>query len=464
MTDNKILKSSIWYTLSNFILKGVSFITVPIFARLLTKEEFGLFSNFNSWLSIFIIFGTLSLSSSLISARFDYKYDLNSYIFSILTLGSLITAILYIVVRINIEYFEILLSLDRFYIDFMFLYIIISQAVEIFQITQRFQYKYKESVFVNIFTSLGSVVLALFLVYKSEDKLLGRTIGHYIPLMAVNFLFYLIYLIRGKKIKLEYWKYALKICIPFVPHLLSLTVLSASDRTMITKLAGPSDTALYSIAYSIASIITILWSSINMAFSPWLGEKIHRNDVKSVYNMSTGYVMIVAIFVVGIMLIAPEMLMIMGGENYISSMYVIPPVMLGCLFQYIYTMYVNIEQFMKKTVGMAFGSALAAIINVALNMLFIPKYGYIAAAYTTLVSYGFLLVFHYILVKRIGLSMYYNTRNILLIVILGLIITISVNMLYSYDLVRYGMAIIYFIVISILLLKNYKKYLMVLKK
>ena len=119
-------------------------------------------------------------------------------------------------------------------------------------------------------------------------------------------------------------------------------------------------------------------------------------------------------------------------------------------------MYVNIEQFMKKTVGMAFGSALAAIINVALNMLFIPKYGYIAAAYTTLVSYGFLLVFHYILVKRIGLSMYYNTRNILLIVILGLIITISVNMLYSYDLVRYGMAIIYFIVISILLLKNYK--------
>ena len=82
MIDNKILKSSIWYTLSNFILKGVSFITVPIFARLLTKEEFGLFSNFNSWLSIFIILGTLSLSSSLISARFDYKYDLNSYIFN----------------------------------------------------------------------------------------------------------------------------------------------------------------------------------------------------------------------------------------------------------------------------------------------------------------------------------------------------------------------------------------------
>ena len=126
------------------------------------------------------------------------------------------------------------------------------------------------------------------------------------------------------------------------------------------------------------------------------------------------------------MLIAPEMLMIMGGENYISSMYVIPPVMLGCLFQYIYTMYVNIEQFMKKTVGMAFGSALAAIINVALNMLFIPKYGYIAAAYTTLVSYGFLLVFHYILVKELAYPCIIIPRNILLIVILGLIITISV--------------------------------------
>jgi O-antigen/teichoic acid export membrane protein len=463
MVDNKLIKSSIWYILSGFLLKALGFITIPIYTRLLTKAEFGLFSNFSSWLSIFMIIGTLSLSSSLISARFDYGDDLDSYILSILALGSLITVTIYIVVRINIEYFQTLLSLDKFYIDFMFSYIIISQAILIFQNIQRFQYKYKESVFVNIFTSLGSVLLSFLLVVKLEDKFLGRTVGHYIPLIGINLFFYTRYLIKGKKIKIKYWKYALSICIPFVPHLLSLTVLSASDRTMITSIRGPSDTAMYSIAYSIGSIITILWSSINSAFSPWLGEKIHENKIKVVYNMSTMYVLIVAIPVVGIMLIAPEILLFMGGKKYVSAMYVMPPVMLGCLFQYAYTMYVNVEQFVKKTVGMAIASVSVAIINVSLNLLFIPIYGYIAAAYTTLISYGILFVFHYALVRKIGLYKLYNTKNIVFILIFAILITISVNILYSSELLRYGITVIYFLIILYYFLKNKRKIISLLK-
>lgn len=459
MVNSKLVKSSVWYTISNILVKGLSFISIPIFTRLMTKEEFGLFNNFNSWLSIFMIIGTLSLSSSLLSARFDFKDKFDSYILSIITLGSMISLALYIIIRLNINYFENILSIDRSYINFMFMYIIVSQPIDIFQSVQRFKYKYKVSVLVSVLASLVTIALSLYLVILFEDKFSGRVFGNYIPVIGINLSLYVMYLIKGKKIEVRFWKYALKICIPYVPHLLSLTILSASDRIMITNLAGASDTALYSIAYSIASIVTLFWSSINTAFSPWLGEKIHKNNIKSVYDISTAYVMIVAIFVIGIMFVAPEILMFMGGENYISAVYVIPPVMLGCLFQYIYTMYVNIEQFAKKTVGMAFASILAAIINILLNWIFIPKFGFIAAAYTTLISYGFLLLFHYIIVKRIGLSMYYNTRNIILIVFWGLIMTVIVNILYSHHLIRYGISVAYFIGIFVLLQNKYQKYL-----
>ena len=74
MNNNiKALKSGIWYTMSNFLVKSIGFITTPIFTRILTKSEFGAYNNYVSWLSIVTIFVTLDLEATLISARFDFK-------------------------------------------------------------------------------------------------------------------------------------------------------------------------------------------------------------------------------------------------------------------------------------------------------------------------------------------------------------------------------------------------------
>ncbi|MBQ9504828.1 MAG: oligosaccharide flippase family protein, partial [Lachnospiraceae bacterium] len=51
-SDAKALRSGVWYTLSNFLLQGIAFITTPIFTRLMTKSDFGSFSNYTAWLSI----------------------------------------------------------------------------------------------------------------------------------------------------------------------------------------------------------------------------------------------------------------------------------------------------------------------------------------------------------------------------------------------------------------------------
>ena len=71
-TNAKALKSGIWYTAANFITKGIGFLTTPIFTRLLTHNDYGMYSNYASWLSTFGGFATLYLGTSFISARFDF--------------------------------------------------------------------------------------------------------------------------------------------------------------------------------------------------------------------------------------------------------------------------------------------------------------------------------------------------------------------------------------------------------
>ena len=76
-SSRQALKSGVWYTLSNFLVKSIGFITTPIFTRLLTKEDFGLYNNYLSWLAIITIIVTFNLDSTLISARYDFenKFD-----------------------------------------------------------------------------------------------------------------------------------------------------------------------------------------------------------------------------------------------------------------------------------------------------------------------------------------------------------------------------------------------------
>ena len=95
----KAFKSGIWYTASNFLVKGIAFLTTSIFSRLLTKADFGLYNNYISWLSIATILVTLNLDSTLISARYDYEKRFDEYIFSVLALSTISTAIWFVVVN-----------------------------------------------------------------------------------------------------------------------------------------------------------------------------------------------------------------------------------------------------------------------------------------------------------------------------------------------------------------------------
>lgn len=453
--SQKIVKAGIVYTLGSIITKGMTFITIPIFTRILSTADYGYYSNYATWLSLVICIATLSLYSSMGSARFDFKDDIYDYVFSILVFGTGTTAIFTGIILAFHSFFENILSLDLFYILIIMLHSAFSPALEIFQNLQRFRYKYIFVTVVTVSVNISATIISLLAVLTSDNKLQARILGYQLPIIILNLFIYL-YLIRKSKRKFlfSYCKYAVMISLPLVVHLVSGMILNSSDKVVINYLEGPEKTAFYSVAYTVAMMEYILIASMNDAFAPWLGEMLKDKNPKKVYEFSAYYVGIFAVILNLVFLIAPEVLYIFGGQKYEEAIWIIPPVILGYFFYFLYTMYVDIEQLSKKTVGVAVGTGMAAVINLILNFIFIKRYGYIAAAYTTLFSYMSLFIFHMLLVKKMKKSEYYNSKAILLFGCMELFAMVCSLFLYKNPVVRYFILAVYVSIIIFFVFKN----------
>lgn len=462
--NSKALKSGFFYIVANFASKGLMLISTPIFARILSKNEFGDYSNFTSWMAIAMVIVTLDVEATLVCAKFDYEKNFDKYCFSISLLSAL-SAVVWIVIANKFhKQTEHTLSMKIEYVNIMLVYLIFFAVFNVFQNREQLLYRYKNSVKISLINAILTTLLAIALVVFDTNKLRGRVIGQVLPTIVIGIMLYLVLWKRAKGFCVSYWRYAIPICVPYIPHLLSLTVLNTLDRVMIQKICGSEYTALYSMVYMCGSMVTLLATSMNNAFSPWLGEKLYVEDYDSIRKFSYKYILSFLCIAMGVMLLAPEVLLLMGGKGYVEAKHIMLPITMGCICQFLYTLYVNVEQFKKKTVGMAIASISAAVLNYALNSWFIPIYGYEAAAYTTLIGYLWLLIMHIILVNRLNLGRMYDNKFVIAIVVLMIVVTFGIDKLYEKTLFRYAIVTIYGIGFLFILFKYREKILKFVKE
>lgn len=276
-----LLKSSFWYVVSNFLTRGLVFITTPIFTRLMTTKQYGNFSVFASWQSTFLIICGLEIYATLNRARFDYKEEgeLDSYITSCLVLSSMITAVALALYLIFPEFFHRLLLLDRKYILIMFAYLFAQPVFLMFQAKQRVEYKYKLSSAISFALVVGSSLIAVALVYWLEDdRLLGRIIGQYVPYIIAGVIFYVFFIKKSAVIRLKSWKYALAMGLPLVFSFLGSQILLNSDRVIVQHLCSSDEVAWLVLATTCAHIMLIFVQSLNNAWAPWFYDKQDNQD------------------------------------------------------------------------------------------------------------------------------------------------------------------------------------------
>lgn len=463
-SSNKVIKAGFWYTFSNFLVKGLAFITMPIFTRIMSKSDIGLFSNVSAWFNILAIITTFEIFSSINIARFDYKKELNQYISSTLILETIITLVFYIVSLIFHDILQDLLMINFQTLNIMFIYLLFYPAIQAFQIKKQIDYEYKSIIKVSLISAFLSTFISIIAVLFFKNKLMGRIYGYFIPLIVVSFVIYINLLITGKNFSKKYWKYALVISFPLIWHLLAGYLLNSADKIMITKMISADANSMYSVAYMISQIASLLWTSMNNAWAPWAYEQMNAKKYNELKKKSKPYTLLYLSIIYMMLLIAPELLLIMGGGNYINAKYVMPPVMIGYAFQFVYSLYVNIEFYHKKQKNIAIGTIIAALVNILLNYIFIPKFGYIAAAYTTLIGYIILFIIHYLFVCKLKCDKWYDINFFIRVLLISIISIPIFNLLYLYNTIRYVLIFIIFVCVICSVLNNYKKILQIISR
>lgn len=183
---------------------------------------------------------------------------------------------------------------------------------------------------------------------------------------------------------------------PLVVSNLAAWILSLSDRYIIGLFRDSSEVGVYSLSYNIADKSLMLLVTLFVMASGPIGMTVWENrgeqeSKRFVADVTRLYLLVCVPLVVGLSVLSKLVVGIMAGADYSGGYRIMPYVLFGVLLLGIEQRYHSGLLFHKRTSLITVTTITAGLLNVLLNLLFIPRYGYFAAAITTLVSYGVLL-------------------------------------------------------------------------
>ena len=436
---------SIWFTFCNFFQKGISMLSVPIFTRLMTTDEYGVYSVYQSWYQILTVIVTLNLFAGVYNKGLvKYEDDKDRFTSSMQGLSTFTTIVFFFIYLIAIDFWTKIFELTPIYMLSMFMELMFVPAYSYWSARQRFEYRYKGLVLVTVIMSLSSPIVGIIAVLGSNNKAFARVAAYAAVQACIGIIFFIYNNYKGKKVYVrEYWKYALAFNLPLIPHYLSQIVLNQADRIMISRIVGVGAAAIYSVAYNISLIMSLFTNAINSTFVPSLYNSLKKNEYDNIKKNSSYVVMIAAVLTSLAMLFGPELIAIFAPAEYQAAVWIIPPVAMSVYFIAVYSLFVNIEFYFEKTKYVVYVSVLGAALNVLLNWIFITKYGYIAAGYTTVFCYLLFSAGHYLLNKYLSKkylagitiidSKLIGTVTVALMIVMGAVLA-----LYRVTVVRYG--------------------------
>lgn len=461
------IKASIWFLICSFLQKGISTLSTPIFTRLLSTAEYGQYNVFNSWLGIVTIFVTLNLSWGVYTQGLvKYEEERNVFSSSLQGLTALLVIIWTIIYLLFHDFWNDIFMLTTVQMLAMLVLIWTSAVFNFWASEQRVRYKYKGLVLLTLGVSLAKPIIGIIFVVLANDKVTGRIVSIVLIEIIGYTTLFIVQILRGKKLfDYKFWKYAILFNLPLVPHYLSQTVLNSADRIMIEKMVGSGAAGIYSLAYSISLIMTLLNSALLQTINPWIYHKIKTNNIEDIAPIA--YISLVCIAVGNLILIAfaPEAVAIFAPKSYYDAIWIIPPVAMSVYFMYSYDLFAKFAFYYEKTNFIMLASVIGAVLNIVLNYIFIDLFGYKAAGYTTLVCYIIYSIGHYIFMNKVCDNFCdgkrpYNLRKIMISSISFVFVGFTLLLTYNHIFIRYG------IIISavIVLVLKYKKIIVIAKR
>lgn len=447
-------KASMWYSVTQIFQKGIGFIIVPLYTRILSTHDYGTYTIFTSWYEIMVIFGTLRIYDNSFNVGLTkFENDRDRYTSSMLGFGGVCTIFFFTIACFFYNQFEKWLEMSFPLIALLFLEILWNPALNLWMQRQRYSFKYKALNAVVLISTAITPIIGFILVLLLPNHALGAILGKCLPQIFAGILCAWLILKKSRTLfDKKYWGYVLRFNVPLIFYYLARVLLNQMDRIMIQKMQTVSQVGIYSVAHSASFTLNIISTSINASFIPYMFQKMKAHEEGKIRSLANTLAIVVALCNMCLIVLAPEAMKLMAPPEYHDGIWLIPPLVASVVVTFVYQMYCNVEFYYEKKFFLMWASVGVCICNGILNYIFIGLFGYIAAGYTTLASNIFCLIAHYFCVKKIlhtnHVKKVLNNRFMCLLCI-GFSVFSGIMMLtYEHMVIRYSvLAVILLVVI-----------------
>jgi len=387
-------KQILSYSGVNIINASVPFLLLPILTRCLSPSDYGILSLVQ--LLMALAFPIVLNAQSLITIEYSnlsvnkFKKLISSILFFAFAGFIVLELGFYLLSDYIYEYFFLPDRLLLFIPVFLLFQVIPILIPFIFQAKkQPFNFgKFKISL--TIFNIGLSLFFVMYLNYGWEGRLWGivgsfavfNLIGLYL-LMKIDLLSFNL----DKDSIMQVFRYG----IPLIPHAIAAVLISGSSRFFLADIMGVKEVGVFAVSFQVASSIYIIMSSINLAWSPHLFERLNKTptmDVKLKIIKQSYQIMLFMIIIVVVFLVFSQFIFhVFIDESYHSGLLVSRILAIGFLFQGFYFMFTNYIFYSKKTKYLSFITLFSSIIVVLSNFYFINLIGVLGAAYALVISY-----------------------------------------------------------------------------
>ncbi|MDG2342777.1 MAG: oligosaccharide flippase family protein [Cytophagales bacterium] len=444
----KVLKQSFWSTIVIYFGVLLGFInSIILFPKFLTTEEIGLIRQIISASTILIPIATFGASSTYVKyyPLFKESIEEKKQFFSLNLLIILISySIVLFFLFFLLDEIKLLFSeksqlfFDYFYIVYFILFIMsISILIEAYL---RARYDTILSNIINgvsnrFLTAVTVILLSLSVIdfdYLIKSQVIIYSIGLIVLIYYTNKKDKLSVTIRFEKIKKHFSKIFNYRSYAFLGSFSNIIVLNV-DVLMVTSLLGLSQTGIYTTAFYIGMVIEIPRRAISQISIPFISENIKNNKIKEIeknYKEVSLHQMLIGIlfFILVVTNLDNIFSLIPNSNEFIKGkdvVYIIGLSKLIIMFFSYNSELISLSKYYRFTV---ITIIILAFVSIILNLILIPKYGMIGAAYASLTSIAFYNIIKFIFIKlKMKISPF--SINSFKVVLIGLLVFIISNYL-----------------------------------
>ena len=405
--SHKLGKDFLAYLPSKVIPALISLIAIPIITRLFAPATYGMYVLVMVTVRMLAVIPASLFGNAILRFYVVYRRQSKLGIFYSTLGGALIICSLLIASIFfgSIRALREIISPELYHL--MYLGVVLFILISVFDLLLTLLNVRQKAIPYSCFSVWGSgmgLLLGVIMVVVFKQGVEGLIIGSGAALLiALPWLFYVSF--GGIKEKLALSKPMLfemiKFSAPLVVVNLAAWILSQSDRYIISIFRKSYEIGLYSASYAISErFFVMLWSLFMLACYPVIVRlwetRGKEATQKMIGKMTRYYLMIVIPAALGFSLLSKSIIAVFTGVEYHPGYKIVPFVAFGASLLGLQWWAQQGLLLYKKTsaiMGVILG---AGILNIILNLIFIPRFGYLAASATTFVSYAFLLLLMYL--------------------------------------------------------------------